>query len=75
MIKSNLGKVHLTRPNYKLCDILNVPKEEVDLAVEAGLGVDLASILRALADTYGSDKALEMWTRSAELFIDYKKGE
>ena len=75
MIKSCLGEVHLTRPNYHLCDILHVPKEEVDLVVETGLGADLTSILGALADVYGAEKALEMWTKSAETFINFTKGE
>lgn len=75
MIKASLGEVHLTQPNYKLCDILGVTKSDVDLIVEAGLGADLTTILGALADVYGADKALEMWTKSAELFLKSLKGE
>ena len=75
MINSCLGEVHLTRPDYKLCEILHVTKEEVDLVVETGLGADLTAILGALADVYGAEKALEMWTASAETFIKVTKGE
>ena len=75
MIKSCLGEVHLTKPDYHLCEILNVPKEDADLVIEAGLGADLTAILGALADTYGIDKACEMWTRSAEIFVETLKGE
>ena len=52
MIKSCLGEVHLTKPDYHLCEILNVAKKDVDSVVEAGLGADLTAILRALADVY-----------------------
>ena len=75
MIKSCLGEVHLTKPDYHLCEILNVPKEDVDIVVEAGLGADLTAILGVLAGVYGAEKALEMWTKSAEIFIDFTKGE
>ena len=57
MIKSCLGKVNLTIPDYKLCKILDITKEEVDRIVEAGLGADLTSILGALADVYGAKKS------------------
>lgn len=75
MIKSCLGEVHLTKPDYQLCEILNVSKEEVDIVVETGLGADLTAILGALADVYGAEKALEMWTKSAEIFLKTMKGE
>lgn len=75
MIKSCLGEVQLTRPDYKLCDILNIPKEEVDLVVEAGLVADLTSVLGALADVYGAEKALEMWTKSAQRYLEALKGD
>ena len=75
MIKATLGEVHITRPDYKLCDILGVSKSVVDIAVETGLGADLSSILGALSDVYGAEKALEMWTKSAEIFIEYMKGD
>ncbi|MBP3887739.1 MAG: hypothetical protein J6F30_08845 [Cellulosilyticum sp.] len=75
MIKSCLGEVQLTRPDYKLCEILSISKEDVDHVVDAGLKADLTSILGALADIYGDEKALEMWTKSAAVFIEVKKGD
>lgn len=68
MIKTCLGEVHLTKPDYKLSEILNIPKEEIDAIVEAGLGADLSAIL-------GAEKALQMWTKTAEFFIEDMKGE
>lgn len=75
MIKATLGEVHLTKPDYRLCDILGISKTEVDEVVEIGLGADLSSILGALTDVYGAEKALEMWTKSAEIFVETMKGE
>lgn len=75
MIKSCLGKVHLTRPNYELCKILNVSKEELDNTVMHMLGADTTAILGALADCYGENEALKIWYESAETFIRVKKGE
>lgn len=74
MIKSCLGEVHLTRPNYELCKILNVSKESADKTVRAMLGADTTAILRALADYYGENEALKIWYDSAETFIRVKKG-
>lgn len=42
---------------------------------EATLGADLTSILGALTDIYGIEHAMEMWTHSAELYIEIMKGE
>lgn len=75
MIKSTLGEVILTQPNYELCDVLSCTKEDVDMSVEAILGADLTSILGALSDIYGAGHAMEMWTRSAELFRETLIGE
>lgn len=75
MIKATLGEVHITKADYRLCDILGISKSEVDMVVETGLGADLSSILGALTDVYGAEKALEMWTKSAEIFIEYMKGD
>lgn len=75
MIQSKFGAVKLTRPDYDLCDILSCSKEDVDHVVEATLVADLTSILGALGDIYGTGHAMEMWTRSAETYIEIMKGE
>lgn len=75
MIQSKLGEVKITRPNYELCNILNCSKSDVDNVVEASLGADLTSILGALGDIYGTEHAMEMWTRSAEVYIETMKGD
>ena len=75
MIKSCLGEVHLTRPNYELCSILGVTPEVVDETVRNMLGADTTAILGALADCYGDEVALKIWYESAETFIRAKKGE
>ena len=75
MIQSKLGEVKITQPNYELCDVLSCTKEDVDMSVEATLGADLTSILGALGDIYGTEHAMEMWTRSAEFYIEIMKGE
>ena len=75
MIQSKLGEVKLTQPNYELCKLLNCSSEEVDISVEATLSADLSSILMALAHRYGAEKALSMWTHSAQIVIDELKGE
>lgn len=75
MIQSKLGEVKITRPNYELCELLDCSKTDVDAVTEATLGADLSSILNALASMYGIDHAMEMWTRSAEVYIESMKGE
>lgn len=75
MIQSKLGEVKITQPIYELCKILNCNKEDVDRVVKAGLVADLASILGALSNRYGTENAMEMWTRCAELYIESMKGE
>ena len=70
MIKSKLGEVKLTKPNYELCDILDCSKEEVDATVKALLVSDLGSILSALEIQYGMADALEMWVTVADLVTD-----
>ncbi len=75
MIESNLGKVKITCPNYDLCKILDCSKTDVDAITEAMLGADLTSILGALGDRYGTEHAMEIWTHSAEVYIETMKGE
>ena len=75
MIQSKLGEVKITRPDYKLCDVLSCSKSDVDMCVEVTLGADLTSILGVLGDIYGSEHALGMWTRTAEIYIDVLKGD
>lgn len=75
MIESKLGEVKITRPNYELCDLLGCSSSDVDMVVEATIGADLTAILNALASVYGTEHAMEMWTRSAELYIKTMKGE
>ena len=75
MIQSKLGEVRITRPNYELCHILNCTKDDVDHIVEASIGADLTAILGALGDIYGTEHAMELWTRSAEVYIENMKGE
>lgn len=75
MIISKLGEVKITRPNYELCKILKCSKSDVDKTVETGLGADLTAILGALADIYGIEHAMEMWTETADFYIKFMKGE
>lgn len=70
MIQAKMGFVKLTKPNYKLCDLLQCSKQDVDLVVEANLYGDITSILAALADVYGAEKALDMWTKAAEAVVE-----
>lgn len=70
MIKSQLGEVHLTTPDYQLCDILNVTRADVDRVVEIGLRADLVSILGALVEEYGTNKAMDMWADAVKSYID-----
>lgn len=73
MIKASLGTVQLTKPNYELCDLLKATPQDVDLVVEAGLRADLTCILVALIKRYGLDKALTMWQRAVEDYIEVEK--
>lgn len=75
MIQSKLGEVKITRPNYELCEVLDCSKHDVDKIVEATIGADLTAILNALADIYGTEHAMVIWTRSAEVYIENMKGE
>ena len=75
MIQSILGEVKITRPNYELCNILKCTKEDVDEIVEASLCADLTEIVAALDDIYVTERAMKMWTRSAEVYIETLKGE
>lgn len=75
MIYTNLGKVKTTQPNYKLCELLNMPKSEVNNVTEAILGADLMTILDALAGIFGTEHAMEIWTHVAEAYIEDMKGE
>ena len=75
MIQSKLGEVKFTKPNYELCKLLNCKPEDVDLEVEATLFADLSAILMALVHRYGAERALSMWTGSAQMLIDELKGE
>lgn len=75
MIQSKMGEVKITRPNYELCKLLNCSKSDVDHVVEVTIGADLISILGALNDIYGTEYAMEFWTRSAEVFVETMKGE
>ena len=78
MIKSQLGEVHLTKPDYRLCEILSISKSDVDISVEAGLRADLTAIINALVQRYGTDKAMNMWTGAVEVYmetLDLRKGD
>lgn len=67
MIETKLGETKITEANYKLCNLLNCSKEDVDVAVRAGLTVDLCSILHAIKETHGIETALKMWLKAAEI--------
>ena len=75
MIKSTLGKVKLTQPNYELCELLDCTKEEVDRIVKTGLVADLGAILTALEIRYGLDDALQMWVDTAEIITELHNEE
>lgn len=75
MIKSQLGTVQLTKPNYELAKHLNMPPSEVDEVVEVGLRTDLTAILHALVVRYGLNKALDMWYDAVAVYAESQKGE
>ena len=67
MIETKMGETKITKPNYKLCNLLSCSKEDVDIAVRAGLTADLCSILHAIKETQGLENALQMWLKAAEI--------
>ena len=73
MIETKLGEVKLTKPNYKLCDLLQCSKSEVDIVVKSGLIADLCSILKALELEYDPVTAFEMWTKAAQVIAAEKE--
>ena len=75
MIESNLGTVKLTEPNYKLCELLEISKEDVDIGVRSMLIADLGSILKALELRYGLADALEMWVEVADIVTELHNEE
>ena len=75
MIKSQLGRVQLTKPNYELAKHLDMSPSDVDITVETGLCADLTAILNALVIRYGINKALDMWYDAVEIYAKSRKGE
>lgn len=67
MIETKLGETKITKANYKLCNLLNCSKEDVDIAVRSGLTADLCSIFHAIKETYGLETTLDMWLKAAEI--------
>lgn len=75
MIKSQLGTVQLTKPDYELAKKLHMIPSEVDTVVEAGLCADLTAIFNAFAIRYGLDKASKMWLDAITVYLESQKGE
>lgn len=75
MIQAKLGAVKLIKPNYQLCELLQCSKEDVDIAVKAGLIGDLCTILKALELEYNIETALEMWTKAATIIVGERSKE
>lgn len=75
MIKSQLGTVQLTKPNYELAKHLEMKPSEVDIVVETGLRADLTAILNAFVVRYGLNKALDMWYDAVAVYAESQKGE
>lgn len=75
MIKSQLGTVQLTKPNYELAKHLEMSPSDVDIIVETGLRADLTAILNAFVIRYGLNKALDIWYDAVEVYAKSLKGE
>ena len=75
MIKSQLGTVQLTQPDYEMANHLDMKPSEVDIIVETGLRVDLTAILNAFVVRYGLNKALDMWYDAVAVYAESQKGE
>ena len=75
MIKSQLGTVHLTKPNYELAKHLDMKPSDVDTVVEVGLRADLIAILNAFVERYGLNKALDIWYDAVAVYVESQKGE
>lgn len=75
MIKSQLGTVQLTKPNYELAKHLDMKPSEVDIIIETGLRADLTAILNAFVVRYGLNKALDIWYDAVSVYAESQKGE
>lgn len=75
MIKSQLGTVQLTKPNYELAKHLEMSPTDVDIIVETGLRADLTAILNAFVLRYGLNKALDIWYDAVAVYAESQKGE
>lgn len=75
MIKSQLGTVQLTKPNYELAKKLEMTPEDIDIVTEVGLRTDLTAILCALVERYGINKALDMWYDAVKVYVEAQKGD
>lgn len=75
MIKSQLGTVQLTKPNYELAKHLEISPTDVDIIVETGLRADLTAILNAFVIRYGLNKALDIWYDAVAVYAESQKGE
>lgn len=67
MIETKLGVTKITKANYRLCNLLNCSKEDVDITVRSGLTTDLCAILHAIKAVYGIETAMEMWLKAVEV--------
>lgn len=75
MIKSQLGTVQLTKPNYEMAKHLDMKPSDVDIVVETGLRADLTAILNAFVVRYGLNKALDIWYDAVAVYAESQKGE
>ena len=85
MIKVELDKVTIgydkncTAYNIMqpIASLLNIPKEEFEkMNMRANVYADLCFLLDALADEFGKDKAMQIWTLTAEqITSDWKTKE
>ena len=75
MIHSELGIVKITRPDIISKELFKCSETVATAFCEAIIGADLTAIFNALASMYGIDHAMEIWTRSVEVYIESMKGE
>lgn len=73
MIKSQLGTVFLSKPNYELAKQLEVSPSDADIAIKSILRADLIAILNAFVLRYGLNEALDLWYDVVEAYV--KKSE
>ena len=75
MIKSQLGTVFLSKPDYELAKSIEVSPSNADIAIKSILKADLIAILNAFVVRYGLNEALDLWYDVVEAYAKNQKGE